>query len=87
MKCFNCSLQHLKFAGDPLSRRNASHFPLELPKLNVVGPTPSIPYPVSSFPALTASHRASLPAISKKCHSRLAKVVTPLHPLQSFHLI
>ncbi|XP_058605984.1 MAPK/MAK/MRK overlapping kinase-like isoform X2 [Onychostoma macrolepis] len=65
--------QHLKHAGDPLSRRNASHFPLELPKLNVVIPTPKIPYPVSSFPALSVSHRGSLPAISKKCHSRLTK--------------
>uniref|UniRef100_A0A8C1KGH0 mitogen-activated protein kinase n=1 Tax=Cyprinus carpio TaxID=7962 RepID=A0A8C1KGH0_CYPCA len=79
--------QHLKHAGDPFSRRNASHFPLELPKLNVVVPTPSIPYPVSSFPALTGSHRGSLPAISKKCHPRLTKVITPSHQLQSIHLI
>lgn len=67
--------QHLKQTGDPLSRRNASHFPLELPKLNVVVPTPKVPYPVSTFPALTISHRASLPAISKKCQSRLTKVI------------
>lgn len=68
------SPQHLKQTGDPLSRRNASHFPLELPKLNVVVPTPKVPYPVSTFPGLTISHRASLPAISKKCQSRLTKV-------------
>lgn len=72
---FRSSLQHLKHAGDPFSRRNASHFPLELPKLNVVVPTPSIPYPVSSFPALTGSHRGSLPAISKKCHSLWPKTM------------
>ncbi|RXN05585.1 MAPK MAK MRK overlapping kinase isoform X2 [Labeo rohita] len=75
--------QHLKHAGDPLGRRNASHFPLELPKLNVVVPTPKIPYPVSTFPALTVSHRGSLPAISKKCHSRLTKVIT--HPKEEPH--
>ncbi|XP_059411430.1 MAPK/MAK/MRK overlapping kinase-like isoform X1 [Carassius carassius] len=78
--------QHLKLANDPLSRRNASHFPLELPKLNVVGPTPSIPYPVSSFPALTASHRASLPAISKKCHSRLTKPKEEPHRVKSYYM-
>ncbi|XP_016398745.1 MAPK/MAK/MRK overlapping kinase-like [Sinocyclocheilus rhinocerous] len=67
--------QHLKHASDSLSRRNASHFPLELPKLSVVIPTPTIPYPVSSFPARSVSHRGSLPAISKKCHSASSTVI------------
>ncbi|XP_042629368.1 MAPK/MAK/MRK overlapping kinase-like isoform X2 [Cyprinus carpio] len=78
--------QHLKHAGDPFSRRNASHFPLELPKLNVVVPTPSIPYPVSSFPALTGSHRGSLPAISKKCHPRLTKPKEEPHRFKSYYM-
>ncbi|XP_048047990.1 MAPK/MAK/MRK overlapping kinase-like isoform X2 [Megalobrama amblycephala] len=78
--------QHLKHAGDPLSRRNASHFPLELPKLNVVVPTPKIPYPVSSFPALTVSHRGSLPAIPKKCHSRLSKPKEEPHHFKSYFM-
>ncbi|XP_050988502.1 MAPK/MAK/MRK overlapping kinase isoform X2 [Labeo rohita] len=78
--------QHLKHAGDPLGRRNASHFPLELPKLNVVVPTPKIPYPVSTFPALTVSHRGSLPAISKKCHSRLTKPKEEPHHFKSYYM-
>ncbi|XP_073683212.1 MAPK/MAK/MRK overlapping kinase-like isoform X1 [Garra rufa] len=79
--------QHLKHAGDPLSRRNASHFPLELPKLNVVVPTPKIPYPTSTFPALSVSHRGSLPAISKKCHSRLTKKPKEEpHRLKSYYM-
>ncbi|XP_073683213.1 MAPK/MAK/MRK overlapping kinase-like isoform X2 [Garra rufa] len=78
--------QHLKHAGDPLSRRNASHFPLELPKLNVVVPTPKIPYPTSTFPALSVSHRGSLPAISKKCHSRLTKPKEEPHRLKSYYM-
>uniref|UniRef100_A0A671T202 MAPK/MAK/MRK overlapping kinase-like n=1 Tax=Sinocyclocheilus anshuiensis TaxID=1608454 RepID=A0A671T202_9TELE len=78
--------QHLKHASDSLSRRNASHFPLELPKLNVVIPTPTIPYPVSSFPALSVSHRGSLPAISKKCHSRLTKPKEEPHRFKSSYM-
>ncbi|XP_051502043.1 MAPK/MAK/MRK overlapping kinase-like isoform X2 [Myxocyprinus asiaticus] len=77
--------QHIKFAGDPLSRRNAAHhYPsLELPKLNVVVPTPKILYPVSTFPARTISHRGSLPAISKKCHSRPKEET---HRLKSYYM-
>lgn len=79
--------QHLKQVGDPLSRRNAPHFPLELPKLNVVIPTPKIPYPLSSLPALSVSHRGSLPAISKKCHSRLnKKPKEEPHRLKSYYM-
>ncbi|XP_043088333.1 MAPK/MAK/MRK overlapping kinase-like isoform X2 [Puntigrus tetrazona] len=78
--------QHLKHAGEPLSRRNASHFPLELPKLNMVIPTPKIPYPVPSFPALSVSHRGSLPAISKKCHSRLTKPKEEPRHFKSYYM-
>ncbi|XP_041703134.1 MAPK/MAK/MRK overlapping kinase-like isoform X2 [Coregonus clupeaformis] len=61
-----------KHVAEPLIRRNAPQ--VELPKLNVVVPAPQITYPVSTVPALTITHRGSLPAItSKKCHSRLAK--------------
>ncbi|XP_030641178.1 MAPK/MAK/MRK overlapping kinase [Chanos chanos] len=65
---------HLKHVADPLSRRNPTHCPVELPKLNVVLPTPKIPYPVPSLPALPVTHRGSLPAITpKKCHSHFTK--------------
>ncbi|KAL2099285.1 hypothetical protein ACEWY4_005765 [Coilia grayii] len=65
---------HLKHVADPLLRCNPQRFPVELPKLNVVVPSPKITYPVSSLPALTITHRGSLPAItSKKCHPRLVK--------------
>ncbi|KAL7861752.1 hypothetical protein SRHO_G00131930 [Serrasalmus rhombeus] len=65
--------QQLKHVGDPLSRR-MPHYPVELPKLNVVVPAPKVPYPMPSLPALAIPHRGSLPAItSKKCHSRSTK--------------
>ncbi|XP_031436849.1 MAPK/MAK/MRK overlapping kinase isoform X2 [Clupea harengus] len=65
---------HLKHLADPLIRCNAQRYPVELPKLNVVVPSPKITYPVSSLPALTITHRGSLPSItSKKCHSRLPR--------------
>ncbi|XP_063039691.1 MAPK/MAK/MRK overlapping kinase-like isoform X2 [Engraulis encrasicolus] len=64
---------HLKHVGDPVLRCNTQRFPVELPKLNIM-PSPKITYPVSSLPALTITHRGSLPAItSKKCHPRLVK--------------
>ncbi|XP_035388739.1 MAPK/MAK/MRK overlapping kinase isoform X2 [Electrophorus electricus] len=66
--------QQLKHVVNPLSRRVGPHYPVELPKLNVVVPTPKVPYPVSSFPALAVPHRGYLPTItSKMCHSRLTK--------------
>ncbi|XP_067099176.1 MAPK/MAK/MRK overlapping kinase-like [Osmerus mordax] len=67
--------QHnIKHVAEPLLRRNAPHYKMELPKLSVVVPAPQISFPVSTMPALGISHRGSLPAItSKKCHSRLAK--------------
>ncbi|KAG5265530.1 hypothetical protein AALO_G00243500 [Alosa alosa] len=69
---------HLKHMADPLMRCNPHRYPVELPKLNVVVPSPKITYPVSSLPALTITHRGSLPAItSKKCHSRLVKPKDP----------
>uniref|UniRef100_A0A667YYH5 MOK protein kinase n=1 Tax=Myripristis murdjan TaxID=586833 RepID=A0A667YYH5_9TELE len=68
--------QHnIKHTAEPLMRRNLPHYAAELPKLNMVAPGPQIPYPVSTLPALTITHRGTLPAItSKKCHPRLAKV-------------
>ncbi|KAA0711683.1 MAPK/MAK/MRK overlapping kinase [Triplophysa tibetana] len=78
--------QHFKQPGDPFNRRNASHFPMELPKLNVVVPTTKLPYPVSTFPALTISHRGSLPAIAKKCHSRLTKPKEETQCFKSFYM-
>ncbi|XP_076834277.1 MAPK/MAK/MRK overlapping kinase isoform X3 [Brachyhypopomus gauderio] len=66
--------QQLKHVINPLSRRACPHYPVELPKLNVVVPAAKVPYPVSSFPALAVPHRGYLPAItSKKCHSRSTK--------------
>ncbi|XP_038823680.1 MAPK/MAK/MRK overlapping kinase-like isoform X3 [Salvelinus namaycush] len=65
--------QHnIKHVAEPRIRRNAQHYPVELPKLNVVVPAPQITYPGT---ALTITHRGSpLPVItSKKCHLRLAK--------------
>ncbi|XP_072545940.1 MAPK/MAK/MRK overlapping kinase-like isoform X2 [Salminus brasiliensis] len=80
--------RQLKHIADPLSRRML-HYPMELPKLNVVLPAPKIPYPVPSFPALTIPHRGSLPAISsKKCHSRSTKPREDAHcsALKSFYM-
>ena len=69
---FSILQHHLKHLADPLIRCNAQRYPVELPKLNVVVHSPKITYPVSSLPALTITHRGSLPSItSKKCHSRL----------------
>ncbi|KAI4903718.1 hypothetical protein NFI96_030767 [Prochilodus magdalenae] len=66
--------QQLKHISGPLNRR-VPHYPMELPKLNVVVPAPKVPYPMPSLPNLAIPHRGSLPAItSKKCHSRLTKV-------------
>ncbi|XP_029937913.1 MAPK/MAK/MRK overlapping kinase isoform X2 [Myripristis murdjan] len=65
---------NIKHTAEPLMRRNLPHYAAELPKLNMVAPGPQIPYPVSTLPALTITHRGTLPAItSKKCHPRLAK--------------
>ncbi|XP_036398345.1 MAPK/MAK/MRK overlapping kinase-like isoform X1 [Megalops cyprinoides] len=65
---------HIKHVADPLIRRNAPVYPVELPKLNVMIPPPKISFPIASLPALTISHHGSLPAIkSKKCQSRLNK--------------
>ncbi|KAJ8341663.1 hypothetical protein SKAU_G00339540 [Synaphobranchus kaupii] len=66
---------HVKHVADPLIRRNAPHYPGELPKLNMMLPPPKISsYPIASLPALTITHHGSLPTIpSKKCHSQLAK--------------
>ncbi|XP_028833741.1 MAPK/MAK/MRK overlapping kinase isoform X2 [Denticeps clupeoides] len=65
---------HLKHVSDLPIRSNAQRYSVELPKLNMVIPTPKITHPLSSVPPLTITHRGSLPAItSKKCHSRLAK--------------
>ncbi|XP_067310895.1 MAPK/MAK/MRK overlapping kinase-like [Pseudorasbora parva] len=75
--------QHLKH--DPLSRRNGALFPLELPKLTLGGPAPRVPYNGSGFPALTISHRGSLPAIAKKCHT-LTKPKDEPHRLKSYHM-
>uniref|UniRef100_A0A3Q4B5Y9 mitogen-activated protein kinase n=1 Tax=Mola mola TaxID=94237 RepID=A0A3Q4B5Y9_MOLML len=64
----------MKHVADPLARRNVPHYPAELPKLNMVVPGPQISSPVSTVPALTVSHRGTLPAItSKKCQSQIAK--------------
>ncbi|XP_058254437.1 MAPK/MAK/MRK overlapping kinase-like isoform X1 [Hemibagrus wyckioides] len=66
--------QRLKHVAEPLSRHILPRYPVELPKLNVVVPTPKVPYPVSSLPALAIPHKGLLPAItSKKCHSRSMK--------------
>uniref|UniRef100_A0A8C8EM80 Protein kinase domain-containing protein n=1 Tax=Oncorhynchus tshawytscha TaxID=74940 RepID=A0A8C8EM80_ONCTS len=74
------ALQHhnIKHVAEPRIRRNIQHYPVELPKLNVVVPAPQITYPVATVPALTITHCGSpLPVItSKKCHLRLAKVNT-----------
>uniref|UniRef100_W5LLU9 MOK protein kinase n=1 Tax=Astyanax mexicanus TaxID=7994 RepID=W5LLU9_ASTMX len=80
--------QQLKHITDPLSRRML-HYPMELPKLNVVLPAPKIPYPVPSLPALTIPHRGSLPAInSKKCHSHSTKPREDAHrsSLKSYYM-
>lgn len=67
--------QQLKHVAEPLSRRVLPSYPMELPKLNVALPTPKVPYPVSSLPALAIPHKRLLPAItSRKCHSRSVKV-------------
>lgn len=66
--------QQLKHVAEPLSRHILPRYPVELPKLNVGVPTPKVPYPVSSLPALAIPHKG-LPAItSKMCHSRSMKV-------------
>ncbi|KAM3870723.1 MAPK/MAK/MRK overlapping kinase [Diretmus argenteus] len=66
--------QHnIKHVAEPLMRRNIPHYAAELPKLNMVVPGPQISY-AHTLPALTISHRGSLPVMaSKKCHTRLAK--------------
>nr|XP_046222294.1 MAPK/MAK/MRK overlapping kinase-like isoform X4 [Oncorhynchus gorbuscha] len=66
---------NIKHVAEPRIRRNIQHYPVELPKLNVVVPAPQITYPVTTVSALTINHRGSpLPVItSKKCHLRLAK--------------
>ncbi|XP_070984598.1 MAPK/MAK/MRK overlapping kinase-like isoform X1 [Oncorhynchus clarkii lewisi] len=66
---------NIKHVAEPRIRSNIQHYPVELPKLNVVVPAPQITYPVTTVPALTITHRGSpLPVItSKKCHLRLAK--------------
>ncbi|XP_023684127.1 MAPK/MAK/MRK overlapping kinase isoform X2 [Paramormyrops kingsleyae] len=65
-----------RHVAEPLLRQNGPPFPVELPKLNVVMPTPKISsFPINTLPALPVTHRGSLPAItSKKCHSHLSKV-------------
>ncbi|XP_053489719.1 MAPK/MAK/MRK overlapping kinase isoform X2 [Ictalurus furcatus] len=66
--------RQLKHVAEPLSRYVLPRYPVELPKLNVAAPTPKVPYPVSSLPALAIPHQGLLPAItSKKCHSRSMK--------------
>lgn len=73
--CTIIFLQQLKHVAEPLSRYVLPRYPVELPKLNMAAPTPKVPYPVSSLPALEIPHQGLLPAItSKKCHSRSMKV-------------
>ncbi|XP_019953628.2 MAPK/MAK/MRK overlapping kinase isoform X1 [Paralichthys olivaceus] len=65
---------NMKHVAEPLIKRNIPHYTTELPKLNVVVPRPQIPFPVSTMPAFTVTHRGTLPALtSKKCQSQLAK--------------
>ncbi|XP_034087650.1 MAPK/MAK/MRK overlapping kinase-like isoform X2 [Gymnodraco acuticeps] len=65
---------NMKHVAEPLIRRNIPHYPAELPKLNMVVPGPQMPFPVSTLPAFTVTHRGTLPTIpSKKCQTRLSK--------------
>ncbi|XP_010745070.2 MAPK/MAK/MRK overlapping kinase isoform X2 [Larimichthys crocea] len=65
---------NMKHVAEPLVRRNITHYPTELPKLNMVVPGPQISFPVSTMPAFTVTHRGTLPAIiTKKCQTRLTK--------------
>ncbi|XP_016891988.1 MAPK/MAK/MRK overlapping kinase isoform X2 [Cynoglossus semilaevis] len=65
---------NIKHPGEPLMRRNIPHYPTELPKVNMVVPRAQMPFPVSTMPAFTGSHRGTLPSITtKKCQSQLAK--------------
>lgn len=73
--CFLPVQHNMKHVAEPLIRRNIPHYPTELPKLNMVAPTPQISFPVSTFSGFT--NLSHLPPIaSKKCQSRLAKVTS-----------
>lgn len=81
-------VQHnMKHVAEPLVRRNITHYPTELPKLNMVVPGPQISFPVSTMPAFTVTHRGTLPAIiTKKCQTRLTKVNTVvLHRRRAYY--
>ncbi|KAF4083833.1 hypothetical protein AMELA_G00121840 [Ameiurus melas] len=81
--------QQLKHVAEPLSRYVLPRYPVELPKLNMAAPTPKVPYPVSSLPALAIPHQGLLPAItSKKCHSRSMKPKEESHrsTLKSYYM-
>ncbi|XP_074547685.1 MAPK/MAK/MRK overlapping kinase isoform X2 [Halichoeres trimaculatus] len=69
---------NMKHVAEPLIRRNVPHYPTELPKLNMVVPTPQVYFPVSTLPGFT--NLSQLPPIaSKKCQSRLEKPLDESH--------
>ncbi|KAM8833182.1 MAPK/MAK/MRK overlapping kinase isoform 1-T1 [Synchiropus picturatus] len=61
-----------KHGAEPLTRR--SHYTTELPKINTALPRAQVPFPASTLPGFTVTHRGTLPAIApNKCQSRVAK--------------
>ncbi|CAL1575955.1 unnamed protein product [Knipowitschia caucasica] len=62
---------NVKHVAEPVLHRTLPHYSSELPKLSLV--VPQISFPGSTMPAFTVTHRGTLPNITSKCHTRLAK--------------